>query len=260
MIEIQFINIMGCLRKRLLRQSKSHKAVILKLFGYFCLIFSAVFVIVFSAKSAAPPSVVTYQGKLLEGGASATTTQNMYFILYDAPTGGTALYTAAGTLGSPTSISVTPVAGLFTVLLGDTGTNALDPDIYKNNTDVYLEVRIGSETLTPRKRITASPYSFNSKYLDGVGPSTNSSTTYIPVSDSSGNFLFNSVSSTGVLSVTGNSYFGNIASGTWNGIAIGASRGGTGADSSGWTGDLPMLNLVFGLPPLPFRPVHYRAM
>ncbi|MCX6781608.1 MAG: hypothetical protein NTW66_00575 [Candidatus Magasanikbacteria bacterium] len=232
---------MNLLSEKVVKKMTSHKAVILKLFGCFCLFTFISLGIVLVARSATPPSIITYQGKLLVGGSSASTTENMYFVLYDAPTGGTPLYTASGTLGATSSIAVTPFAGLFTVNLGDTGTNSLDPDIYKNNSAVYLEVRVGSEILTPRKRISSAPYAFNAKYLDGVAPSTNTNTAHIPVSDSSGNFNFNNITSTGayvsgILSVVGNSYFGNIASGTWSGTAIGASRGGTGADSSGWTG------------------------
>ncbi|MFA5061586.1 MAG: tail fiber domain-containing protein [Patescibacteria group bacterium] len=145
-----------------------------------------------NARSATPPSIITYQGKLLVNGLAATTSQDMYFILYDSASGGTALYTAGGTVGTPTSIAVTPTSGLFSINLGDTGTNTLDPNIFKNNASVFLEVRIGAQTLTPRKQITASPYSFNSMYLDGVASATVSSSTYIPVSDVNGNFNFNS--------------------------------------------------------------------
>jgi hypothetical protein len=182
--------------------TKANQPRILRFFGFFCVFtFAIAAVFALTAKTASPPSYVTYQGKLLVGGTSATTSQNMYFILYDAPTGGTALYTAAGTPGSPSSISITPVAGLFTVILGDTGTNALDPIIFKNYSDIYLEVRIGAETLTPRKQITASPYAFNAKYLDGFGVSqTATDTAYIPVADASGNFDLNGVTTTNVYS------------------------------------------------------------
>jgi len=143
-------------------------------------------------KAANSPSVITYQGKLLESGLLATTTQSMYFILYNSLTDGSALYTAAGSLGVPQPISVTPSQGLFNVDLGGSGTNSLDPTIFRDNSGVYLEVRIGAQTLSPRKQITVSPYAFNARFLDGVGRNTVSSSTYIPTSDSSGNFTFNS--------------------------------------------------------------------
>lgn len=163
--------------------------------------------------AASPPSIVTYQGKLIEGGVVVSTTKQMYFVLYNQSAGGVGLYTASGTIGAENFIDVSPVAGLFSVNLGDTGTNVLDSAIFQNNSEVYLEVRIGGQTLSPRKRITASPFAINSKYLNGVeASSTAPASVYIPLSDSSGNFEFNFVSSTG-LSVVGDAVVsGNVTS------------------------------------------------
>ncbi len=156
------------------------------------------------AWSASPPSIISYQGKVLVSGSPASTTLPIAFTLYDHPTIGTALYTASGTPGSPTTIEVTPINGLFTINLGDNSTNPINSDIFKNNEQLYLQVTINGEPLTPRKRITASPYALNSKYLDGnIATSTPTTTNYIPVSDASGNFSFNDVTSTNLF-VTGN--------------------------------------------------------
>ncbi|MBI2038141.1 MAG: hypothetical protein HYT15_04445 [Candidatus Magasanikbacteria bacterium] len=193
------------------------------------------------ANAAVAPSIITYQGKLLISNRLATTSQNMYFILYDASSGGNVLYTASGTIGTPVAVSTTPSQGLFSINLGDTGTNSLEPAIFQNNSSVYLEVRIGSDTLTPRKRITATPYAFNSKYLDGYGVNTLSTTPYIPRSDSSGNFTFNSTTVStstilGSLNVFGGSSFATITAGIWNGTVISSTYGGTGQNSQAWTG------------------------
>ena len=116
------------------------------------------------AEAANAPSIITYQGKILENSVAVTTTKAMKFVLYDAATGGNVKYSAAGTVGSPSTISITPVSGIFTINLGGSGTNSLDPDIFKDNSNIYLEVTVGSEVLTPRKQLTAYPYAFNSLY------------------------------------------------------------------------------------------------
>ena len=189
-------------------------------FLYFGVFFVFAFCIsrAFFAGAAIPPSIVTYQGKLLSAGVPVTTTQPMYFFLYDVATGGTPLYTASGTIGGgEASINVTPNSGLFSINLGDPAgspaTNNLDATIFQNNDVVYLEVRIGAQTLTPRKRITASPFAINSRFLGGVeATSTASTSVYIPISDSSGNFEFNFVTTTG-LAVNGDAFFtGNVTS------------------------------------------------
>jgi hypothetical protein len=199
----------------------------------FALLFFGIFKDVSTSSAATVPSIITYQGKLLVNGQSASTTQNMMFVLYDAPTGGNALYSAAGTTLSPSAISVTPDFGLFSVDLGDVGTNLMDSGIFRDNNAVYLEVRIGAETLSPRKRITASPYAFNASYLNGVGASAISSTTYIPESDSSGNFNFNHITSTGI-TVNGTGTFNSITLGG-QGLTSWPTASGTGGAFIGLT-------------------------
>ncbi len=225
-------------------QFKEKKSNIFLYFGL--VLFSAFLMTIFGylnfAKAASSPSVITYQGKLLNGGAAVTTTQAIKYVLYDAVSSGNALYSAAGSTSSPSTVSTTVNDGFFTIDLGDTGTNSIDPVIFKDNQTVYLQITVGGENLSPRKRITASPFALNAKYLDGIGASsTPQSSSYIPVSDNSGNFNLNHVTSTGIyinglLSVTGNSSFGTITSGTWNGSVISNAYGGTGQNSSGWTG------------------------
>lgn len=143
---------------------------------------------------AAPPTILTYQGKLLESGTAVTTTQSMQFRIYNAAAGGQLVYTASGTVGVPLAVSVTPSSGIFAVEIGNTAaspsTNALDPDIFTTSSELYLEVRIGATTLSPRKRLTTVPFALNSRYLMGLPADTASTTQYVPYSDSNGNFTF----------------------------------------------------------------------
>ena len=73
----------------------------------FCL-----FVLAVAARAAVPP-VISYQGRLLQpsGAAIADGTVAITFSIYDAPTGGTALWTE-------TNPSVFVKGGLFSVMLG----------------------------------------------------------------------------------------------------------------------------------------------
>ena len=150
--------------------------------------------------SASPPPIITYQGKVLVSGSPASTTLPMQFTIYNALSGGTALYTASGSTSSPTNITITTTQGLFTVYLGDNGTNPINPEIFKDNDTLYLQVVINGEALNPRKRLATTPYALNSKYLDGyIATSTPTTTNYIPVSDASGNFSFNNITSTNIV-------------------------------------------------------------
>ena len=142
-----------------------------------------------------PPAVINYQGKLLESGASVTSSKNMAFVIYDAKTGGNALYTAAGTLPSTSTISVTPKQGIFNVELGGSGTNSLPDSIFRNNSNLYLEIYIEGTRMSPRKKLSSQPFALNSQYLMGhEATSTPTSSQYVPVAKQDGSFEFNQVS------------------------------------------------------------------
>ncbi len=111
-----------------------------------------------------------YQGRLLtSAGANVTDgTYSIKFSLYDAASGGNRIYTASGTTSTPAALSVTVTNGLFSVLLGDTssGQNALNIDW--NSDTIYIGVLVnGDLEMTPRKRLSAVPYAFNSETLQG---------------------------------------------------------------------------------------------
>jgi len=115
---------------------------------------------------------INYQGKLLTSAGIAVSdgSYSIKFSLYAASSGGTPVWTAGGTVGSPTAVTVTVTSGLFTVLLGDTsaGQNALI-NIDWNSDTLYLGVTVGSDSeMTPRKRIAAVPQAFNAERLQGM--------------------------------------------------------------------------------------------
>ncbi|NQV90425.1 hypothetical protein HQ487_03395 [Candidatus Uhrbacteria bacterium] len=126
----------------------------------------------------APPNIVTYQGRVLNanGVPVADASLSIKFALYTALSGGTCLWSndsADCYTNTPASIvarSVTLSSGLFTENLGDTGASyaAIADSVFADNASVYLEVIIAGETLTPRRRFTASPYALNAQRLDGI--------------------------------------------------------------------------------------------
>jgi hypothetical protein len=85
----------------------------------------------------------TYQGFLKQNGQPVNGTTSLTFRLYDAPTGGTQI-------GSAITQNVNVQNGLFTVELnfGTVWTGG----------DRYLEIQVGSTTLSPRVKITPAPY------------------------------------------------------------------------------------------------------
>lgn len=106
----------------------------------------------FASAASAQSTAFTYQGHLMDGGASANGNYDIQFTLKNALSGGS-------TVGTPQSASpVTAVNGIFTVTL-DFGSAPFD------GTDRWVELGVrpaGSmaayTVLAPRQRLTATPY------------------------------------------------------------------------------------------------------
>ncbi|MSR85254.1 hypothetical protein EXS71_02345, partial [Candidatus Uhrbacteria bacterium] len=119
---------------------------------------------------------MTYQARLMDssGVLVADAAYSLKLSLYDAASGGNRLWTATGTVATPTALPVSVANGLLTVLLGDTSAsggwqNALDDTIDWNSSTLFLGVTVGSDSeMTPRRRLTAVPQAFNAEKLQGM--------------------------------------------------------------------------------------------
>jgi hypothetical protein len=102
-----------------------------------------------AATSYTAPTTLGYSGTLLSGSSPAADGNYVLtFTLFGAATGGTALWTE-----TQTSVPVT--AGRFSVVLG--ATTAI-PRTALDSTTPWLEIRVGSEVLSPRQQVTSVPY------------------------------------------------------------------------------------------------------
>jgi hypothetical protein len=132
---------------------------------------------------------LNYQGRLtnLSDINVPDTSYSIVFRIYDAASGGNCLWSARGTCGSPTARSVATSGGIFSIALGDTvaGDNAISLDF---NSTYYLSVKIGADSeMSPRKKISASGYAFNSDLLDGLNSATSGADAHVLATDASGN-------------------------------------------------------------------------
>ena len=180
--------------------------------SFFALI--AILLFVQAANAAINPQI-NYQGKLTNASNVAVTdgSYNMIISLYTVASGGTPVWTARGTIGSPTARVVTVASGIFSIMLGDTaaGDNALTGLDF--NSVYYLGITVGSDAeMTPRKAVGAAAYAMNSNLLNGLTSSTTGGTTsHIVATDSTGNLT---------VSGTGNSSFaGSVGIGTTSPVA-----------------------------------------
>ncbi|MBI2552797.1 hypothetical protein HYW17_05890 [Candidatus Uhrbacteria bacterium] len=133
------------------------------------------------ASFAAPPSILSYQGRLTDAGgtllgSSSGTTYYFRFSIWSDAAGGTQLWPS----GTPATVGLTVQSGVFNALIGDTaaGFDALNLDFH-TDPSIYLQIGISpnvdfssSETLTPRQRIVSSGFAINADTVDGAHAGT----------------------------------------------------------------------------------------
>ncbi len=137
--------------------------------------FQSVALNVQSVVAATPANIVQYQGRLLNanGVPVSAASASVIFEFYTAVSGGTCLWSnTSSTCVSATARTVTLTDGLFSEPLGNTTLGdpyaAIPESVFGDNANVFLQVTINGETLTPRKRVMSAAYAINSSLVDGL--------------------------------------------------------------------------------------------
>ncbi len=121
--------------------------------------------------AATPPALINYQGVLRDvSGNPSTGDFDMIFRFYDASSSGNLLLTDTHNAAAPSG-QVPASAGLFSAQLGAgtiaAGTESDLSEVFRDNSPVWLEIQIGSETLAPRVQVISSAYAQNAKTFNG---------------------------------------------------------------------------------------------
>ncbi|MBN2542758.1 right-handed parallel beta-helix repeat-containing protein [bacterium] len=114
----------------------------------------------YSSLFAQIPGSMEYQGKLTDAdGVGITDTLPMTFRIYNAATGGAALWTESYT--SPNLVPV--IKGLFDVELG-----SINPLNLPFDGPYWLQIIVDGDSLAPRVELTTSPYAFRARVADSI--------------------------------------------------------------------------------------------
>jgi len=121
---------------------------------------------------AAETGQINYQARLLDSyGRRLNTTVDLSFKIYDAVTDGNLLW-------SETQAGVVVQDGVYSVVLGSQ--TAIPASVFAQN-NIYLELGINGETMTPRQQITASAYALTARTIMGSNIYENQTSGYVGV-------------------------------------------------------------------------------
>ena len=108
------------------------------------------------------PSKINYQGVITstDGSPIVSTTNTITAYLYGTESGGTALY-------SESFVNVnSDTNGIYSIEIGDVGLQS----VLEGNNELWLELIINQQTLSPRQKINSVPYSLVAKAAESVVP------------------------------------------------------------------------------------------
>src|SRR3989344_3444182 len=168
------------------------------------------------AQAAGTPSIVSYQGRLLDSSGNllggSGTTFYFKFSIWDASatTSGSRLWPSA----APTAFTKTVREGVFNVNIGDTDNGYPDLLDYNFNTNknIYLQVEVSDDnvtfqTMSPRHRIGSTPFAELSGAVSGTStPSSFGTTT--PIANT---LVTIEATSTDIIPLTIRAFVGQVA-------------------------------------------------
>jgi hypothetical protein len=171
-----------------------------------------------------PNRILSFQGRLTDtAGTPITIATNFKFRLFNHITNGTG---DAQALWASGTCSVTPDQdGIFNSLLGSSCGPEIPPEIFSENQNVYLEVQVSTETLTPRQQIATVGYALNAETLQGYPASASAVENTVPVFNNSGDLVIGLPSpqirsESGTFSLAGNALSLITNTGTGGNITI----------------------------------------
>ena len=130
--------------------------------------FAAMFFLAFltAGLCAGIPRQINYQGNLLDNnGTPVNGSIGMIFKFYTADTNGTLLFTEdRGTYDK------VPVSnGIYNVLIGSVTSGGIPASVFTSTDSLWLDVTVAGNVLSPREKITAVGYAYQSEKLGGHG-------------------------------------------------------------------------------------------
>lgn len=126
------------------------------------------------AVGAIPGGLVSYQGRLSDGGGNANGNYNMVFRLFDAVAAGNEIIVETKSGANAVAVS----GGVFSTTLGTGSTSIVDgsgagsytnyTSVFKDFASVWVQVEVNGVPQLPRHRITSAPFAINANRANNL--------------------------------------------------------------------------------------------
>jgi hypothetical protein len=191
--------------------------------------FAALVVLVASltgTRAASPPTTLNYQGVLRDATDKPSSGSfDMLFAFYDAAAAGNQIMTDQHAAATGNAVVVS--GGLFTAALGGgtvadgSGPGAYTDlgSVFRDYANVWMEIQVGGETLSPRVPIRSAGYALNAANLNGQ-PSTSFLDTTSTTQTKNGSLLLQNSLGDRVTLADGSAGLGIFAFGRYRGASI----------------------------------------
>src|SRR3989344_553917 len=138
-----------------------------------------------------PSRQLAFQGRLTDkdGQPITTAAANVAFKLYNQAESGTEVYSVEACTVAPDE------DGIFSTQIGNGTCGAeIGPEVFSENSSLFLEIAIGGQVLKPRQPIATSGYALNSETLQGYPASASATENTVPVVNNDGDLLIGAAS------------------------------------------------------------------
>ncbi|PIZ58755.1 hypothetical protein COY20_03145, partial [Candidatus Shapirobacteria bacterium CG_4_10_14_0_2_um_filter_40_12] len=129
--------------------------------------------------------ILSFQGRLTDtSGNPITASTGILFKLFNSGAGGTELYSSDT---GNSQVVVPDDNGIFNTIIGKSHGDTIPSTVFTEHSEVWLQISVDAETMTPRQQIATVAYAMNAETLQGLPPSASGFKNTVLVVGESGN-------------------------------------------------------------------------
>ncbi|KKR66934.1 MAG: hypothetical protein UU09_C0043G0001, partial [Microgenomates group bacterium GW2011_GWA2_40_6] len=167
--------------------------------------------------------ILSFQGRLTDtSGNPIIASTGILFKLFSSGAGGTELYSSDT---GNSQVVVPDDNGIFNTIIGKSHGDTIPSTVFTEHSEVWLQITVDAETMTPRQQIATVAYAMNAETLQGLPPSASGFKNTVLVVGESGNVYLGEtspsiISTSGTFGIEGQALLLKASDGSGGNITI----------------------------------------